>query len=247
LGQPSPSSVVVLSHFDTISRQFMVVWRLLRAWRADDGALSGKLQQGVSLGLSVDCDLSQSVWQPAGRVTSVVPAAHNNYFSVHPPPPHKIKPTMRLPATSSLVVVISWHLVSLCQAFLATPTPQATLLLSSSPIRRLASGIVVSSTVAPSSEAEANTSSSPSSPPPSSSNSPTWESKQHLYGVDMIHEMELSSSSNSMSVTLDADGAEVSASAAGESLPLPQTYITCGKCNSLFAIAEEDLGRGKGW
>ncbi|KAL3800526.1 hypothetical protein ACHAW5_009036 [Stephanodiscus triporus] len=32
----------------------------------------------------------------------------------------------------------------------------------------------------------------------------------------------------------------------GESLPLPQTYVTCGKCGSLFAIAEEDLGRGKG-
>ena len=155
---------------------------------------------------------------------------------------------MRLPVSSSLVVVIYWHLASVCQAFLTTPaTPQATLLSSpssSSPIRRSASVIVVSSTVAP--EAESSTSSSSSSSS-SSSNSPTWESKQHLYGVDMIHEMEVSSSSNSMSVTLDADGAEVSSSAAGESLPLPQTYITCGKCNSLFAIAEEDLGRGKGW
>ncbi len=63
----------------------------------------------------------------------------------------------------------------------------------------------------------------------------------------MIHNNELEVSSNSMSVTLDANGAEVAAAAAGESLPLPQTYITCGKCNSLFAIAEEDLGRGKGW
>ena len=56
----------------------------------------------------------------------------------------------------------------------------------------------------------------------------------------------MDASSNSMSVTLDADGAEVTA-ASGDYLPLPQTYITCGKCNSLFAIAEEDLGKGKGW
>lgn len=44
------------------------------------------------------------------------------------------------------------------------------------------------------------------------------------------------------SVTLDAEG-EVT----GDALPLPQTYITCGKCKSLFAISEEDLGnKGKG-
>lgn len=66
--------------------------------------------------------------------------------------------------------------------------------------------------------------------------------------MDAIQNKEMEVLSNSMSVTLDGNGAEVvaAAAAAGESLPLPQTYITCGKCNSLFAIAEEDLGRGKG-
>lgn len=49
--------------------------------------------------------------------------------------------------------------------------------------------------------------------------------------------------SNSVSVTVGADG-EV---ADGGALPLPQTYITCGKCKSLFAVAEADLGdKGKG-
>ena len=56
----------------------------------------------------------------------------------------------------------------------------------------------------------------------------------------MINEQE---SGSSMSVTIGADGDEVT----GDGLPLPQTYITCGKCKSLFAIAEEDLGdKGKG-
>lgn len=64
----------------------------------------------------------------------------------------------------------------------------------------------------------------------------------------MIQNNDLEVSSNNMSVALDADGVEVTtAASAGESLPLPQTYITCGKCNSLFAIAKEDLGSGKGW
>lgn len=49
--------------------------------------------------------------------------------------------------------------------------------------------------------------------------------------------------SNSVSVTVGADGA-----VAGDgALPLPETYITCGKCKSLFAISEDDLGnKGKG-
>jgi len=46
-----------------------------------------------------------------------------------------------------------------------------------------------------------------------------------------------------VSVTLDADGKV----AGGEALPLPPKYITCGKCKSLFAISDEDLGdKGKG-
>ena len=57
---------------------------------------------------------------------------------------------------------------------------------------------------------------------------------------------ELASDNSGMSVTLDAGGEEVGGD--GDSLPLPETYITCGKCKSLFAIAEEDLGnKGKGW
>jgi len=64
--------------------------------------------------------------------------------------------------------------------------------------------------------------------------------KQHLYGLDMMNEAD-----SAMSVTVGADG-EV-AGGGDEALPLPSTYITCGKCKSLFAIAEEDLGnKGKG-
>lgn len=81
-------------------------------------------------------------------------------------------------------------------------------------------------------------------------NTPTWAVKQHLYGLDMINESSSESSSGAgMSVTLGADGEEVGSGGGGEekALPLPQTYITCGKCKSLFAIAEEDLGdKGKG-
>ena len=77
-----------------------------------------------------------------------------------------------------------------------------------------------------------------------SSNKPNWEVKQHLYGLDMIKEKE-SGNTAAASVTMDADG---SVSEGGEALPLPQTYITCGNCKSLFAIDEADLGdRGKGW
>ncbi|KAL7532023.1 hypothetical protein ACHAWF_009675 [Thalassiosira exigua] len=75
-------------------------------------------------------------------------------------------------------------------------------------------------------------------------NTPAWEVKQHLYGLDMVQDSE--SSNDGMSVTVGADGEEVGGDG-GEGLPLPQTYITCGKCKSLFAIAEADLGeRGKG-
>ena len=92
------------------------------------------------------------------------------------------------------------------------------------------------------------TSESSSSTPPTTeaaskpNNTPNWEVKQHLYGLDMIKEQE--NGDTAASVTMDADGS-VSDS---EGLPLPQTYITCGKCKSLFAIDESDLGdRGKGW
>ena len=74
-------------------------------------------------------------------------------------------------------------------------------------------------------------------------NVPNWEVKQHLYGLDMN---EKSESNGIASVTMDADGTV--ADKGGEALPLPETYITCGKCKSLFAIADGDLGdRGKGW
>ena len=95
---------------------------------------------------------------------------------------------------------------------------------------------IVSSTAVASEASPAASSSSSNT----NKNDPTWEVKQHLYGLDMINEAE----SSGMSVTLNAEG-EVEG---GEALPLPQTYITCGKCKSLFAISEADLGdRGKGW
>jgi len=99
---------------------------------------------------------------------------------------------------------------------------------------------VIGSTPAASTDSE---SSSP--PPPADSdkpvdpnkNKPDWEVKQHLYGLDMKE------SSSPISVSLDADGKVVG----GEALPLPKTYITCGKCKALFAISEGDLGdKGKG-
>lgn len=53
-------------------------------------------------------------------------------------------------------------------------------------------------------------------------------------------------SSATTSVTLNAEG-EIEGNDDG-ALPLPETYVTCGKCKSLFAIAESDLGtQGKGW
>lgn len=107
-----------------------------------------------------------------------------------------------------------------------------TVVISSTPVASEASSSA--SEASPASEA------SSSSPPGASKNEPTWEVKQHLYGLDMVNEQD----SSVTSVTVNADG-EV---AGGEALPLPQTYITCGKCKSLFAIADEDLGnRGKGW
>lgn len=72
-------------------------------------------------------------------------------------------------------------------------------------------------------------------------NKPTWEVNQHLYGADQFKE----SGANTVSVTVGADGDAVAEKES--SLPLPDTYITCGQCKSLFAIAEADLGNmGKG-
>lgn len=52
-------------------------------------------------------------------------------------------------------------------------------------------------------------------------------------------------SSTTTSVTLTAEG-EIEGD--DGALPLPETYVTCGKCKSLYAIAESDLGtQGKGW
>lgn len=77
-------------------------------------------------------------------------------------------------------------------------------------------------------------------------NTPNWETKQHLYGLDM--QTDTNNSNSAGSVTIGADGNEVTpGTGSDESLPLPDTYITCGKCKSLFAIDESDLGtRGKG-
>jgi len=62
----------------------------------------------------------------------------------------------------------------------------------------------------------------------------------------MIEEANSSSGGSIVSVTLGADGGVVDGDS-GDALPLPETYITCGKCKCLFAIAEEDLGSmGKG-
>jgi hypothetical protein len=67
-------------------------------------------------------------------------------------------------------------------------------------------------------------------------NPPEWDTKQHLYGLDLVD-------STTTSITLNADGDEID-----KPLPLPETYVTCGKCKCLFAIAESDLGTmGKGW
>ncbi|KAK1740341.1 hypothetical protein QTG54_009291, partial [Skeletonema marinoi] len=82
----------------------------------------------------------------------------------------------------------------------------------------------------------ATTASTPTTDTPKIDNTPDWDVKQHLYSTE---------TSSSTSVTVGADGS--TSSTAPSSLPLPSTYITCGQCKSLFAIAEEDLGtRGKG-
>ena len=126
-------------------------------------------------------------------------------------------------------ILISLLAIS-AQAF--TPTPTQTS--SSASTRRT---IVMSSTAVQEASDAASTSSSSGD---NNKNKPNWEVKQHRYGLDMMNE----NNDSSMSVTLGADGEEVT----GDALPLPQTYITCGKCKSLFAIAEEDLGdKGKGW
>jgi predicted Zn finger-like uncharacterized protein len=71
---------------------------------------------------------------------------------------------------------------------------------------------------------------------------PEWDTKQHLYGIDLQNP---ANGDNNMSVTISAGGEVNSQNAGG--LPLPETYVTCGKCKCLFAIAEEDLGsKGKG-
>jgi len=73
----------------------------------------------------------------------------------------------------------------------------------------------------------------------SQSQIPEWDTKQHLYGLDLIDEETITS------VTIGSDGEIAGKDGA---LPLPETYITCGRCKCLFAIAEDDLGsKGKGW
>jgi len=124
------------------------------------------------------------------------------------------------------ILCINMHLISSGYAFTSTTTTS----ISNNRRSALYSSV--------------ETSESSSSTPPTSeskpNNKPNWEVKQHLYGLDMIKEQEGASAS----VTMDADGSVSD----GEALPLPQTYITCGKCKSLFAIDESDLGdRGKGW
>lgn len=116
-------------------------------------------------------------------------------------------------------------------------------------------------------DATSSTSSSAAVPAvPASSPSPAvnWSSRQHLYGVDMILDEENDSNNNNnnnkasttktttvASFTLDANGDEQTAASAASSssssaaLPLPQTYVTCGKCSSLFAIAASDLGNSQ--
>eukprot|EP00574_Skeletonema_japonicum_P005595 CAMPEP_0201728008 /NCGR_PEP_ID=MMETSP0593-20130828/14477_1 /ASSEMBLY_ACC=CAM_ASM_000672 /TAXON_ID=267983 /ORGANISM="Skeletonema japonicum, Strain CCMP2506" /LENGTH=250 /DNA_ID=CAMNT_0048219989 /DNA_START=39 /DNA_END=788 /DNA_ORIENTATION=- len=85
------------------------------------------------------------------------------------------------------------------------------------------------------------TATTPPTETPKIDNTPDWDVKQHLYGLSDYNK----DSSSAASVTVGADGNEVDNEK--KSLPLPETYITCGKCKSLFAIAEEDLGtRGKG-
>ncbi len=147
-------------------------------------------------------------------------------------------------------ICVNLHLLSsVSHAFTTTTTTASRFPSSSSSSRRTAGGVVAvgSAVAAPTSPSSSETfpaasssssssdrndaqAGSSSSPP-----SPTWESKQHLYGVDCP------------SIALDLGGEVAGGGGGAEALPLPQTYVTCGRCNSLFAIAEEDLGRGKGW
>lgn len=168
---------------------------------------------------------------------------------------------------------INLHLLSGGHAFTASPSQRVVRPFATAAIRStVEASSEPSSTVEASSEASTTTPSAPaidSTPAPaeasttpaaeasatpateastpaasssSDSNDATWEVKQHLYGLDMIKAAE--AESGTVSVTMDADGGV----AGGDALPLPQTYITCGKCKSLFAIADADLGeKGKGW
>jgi predicted Zn finger-like uncharacterized protein len=74
-------------------------------------------------------------------------------------------------------------------------------------------------------------------------NKPEWDTQQHLYGLDLHKDHDDGSSVT----TINADGEVSTAGSDPKSLPLPETYVTCGRCKSLFAIAESDLGNmGKG-
>ena len=80
-------------------------------------------------------------------------------------------------------------------------------------------------------------------------NKPEWDTQQHLYGLD-LHNNDDDDNSGSSVTTINAHGevSTVAGSSDPKSLPLPETYVTCGRCKSLFAIAESDLGNmGKGW
>ena len=137
--------------------------------------------------------------------------------------------------------------------FFSTVTPvdeTTTITTTAAVVEDATISTITSSAVVPSS-----TTASPPSPVVN------WSSKQHLYGVDMmIQDEEYDSTTNSnnevpaktattppvASFTLDANGNEQTATSVSSSvsaaLPLPQTYVTCGKCSSLFAIAASDLG-----
>jgi len=134
-------------------------------------------------------------------------------------------------------ICASLHLLS-CHGFV----PQNTANLQQR--TNINSSVVGNNDVDVAAEAPATTSDSTTTPTtttatssnPATKNKPNWEVKQHLYGLDMI-------TKDSMSVTVGADGN----AAEKDSLPLPETYITCGKCKALFALKEEDLGKqGKG-
>ena len=107
--------------------------------------------------------------------------------------------------------------------------------MKSSSLSLLATTLATSNAFVPPQQPAVST--SLASTPTPSKNLPDWDTKQHLYGLDMVD------ASGANSITVNPEG-EIEA----KSLPLPETYVTCGKCKSLFAIAESDLGtQGKGW